>query len=104
MRKISPGTKTRPRVSVHRTNKHIYAQFVDDEKGAPLFSMSDTHLTEKEKAKKTKTEVAFMLGEKAAAKAKTKKIKTIVFDRGRKRYHGRIKALAEGLRKGGLKF
>ncbi len=104
MRKALFGTKKRPRVSVHRSNKHIYAQFIDDESGTTLFTMADSALSKKDTEKKTKSEIAFVLGEKAAEKAKAKKIKEIVFDRGRKRYHGRIKALAEGLRKGGLKF
>ncbi len=103
MKKALVGTKKRPRASVFRSNKHIYVQFVDDEKGVSLFSISDSHLT-KDMEKKTKTEIAFALGEKAAETAKSKKISEIVFDRGRKVYHGRIKAVAEGMRKGGLNF
>lgn len=98
------GTKNRPRASVFRSNKHMYVQFVDDENGVSLFSLSDSHLTKKDTEKKTKTDIAFALGEKAAETAKSKKVSEIVFDRGRKRYHGRIKAVAEGMRKGGLKF
>lgn len=106
MREIK-GTTKRPRLSVFRSNKAIYAQIIDDEKGKTLVAASERDLnkkTKKPKNKKTKMEKAEMVGEVLAKKALKKKIKTIVFDRGKYPYHGRVKALAEGARKGGLKF
>ncbi|OGC53982.1 50S ribosomal protein L18 [candidate division WWE3 bacterium RIFCSPHIGHO2_01_FULL_48_15] len=96
--KIS-GTGQRPRLSVFRSGKHIFAQLINDEKGETLISGSDYDLK-----KGTKVERAGEVGEKLAASALKKKIKKAVFDRGGFRYHGRIKALAEGARKGGLEF
>jgi large subunit ribosomal protein L18 len=98
--KIS-GTKERPRLNVFRSSKHTYAQIIDDNKQVTIISMSDKSATD---TKKTKTEKAFQLGEKIAEKAKEKKIDKIVFDRSGYLYHGRVKALADGARKGGLKF
>ncbi len=97
--KIS-GDSQRPRLHVFRSLKHIYVQLIDDTKGKTLLAGSDHEIS----GKKNKTEVAFMLGEKIAEKAKEKKIKEVVFDRGGNIYHGRIKAVADGARKGGLKF
>lgn len=94
------GTEDRPRLSVFRSNKSIYVQVIDDTKGVTLVSLSDKKLAKK----MTKTERARKTGEELAKKAKAKKISKVVFDRGGYRYHGRIKALAEGARKGGLKF
>lgn len=96
------GTRRRPRLSVFRSNKHIYAQIVDDTNNATLASANDEHI--KSKNKKNKTEIALMVGETVAKKAIKKKIKSVVFDRSGYRYHGRVKALADGARKGGLKF
>ena len=95
------GTTLRPRLSVHRSTKHISAQIIDDQKQLTL--VSGTSLTLK-KAKLTKTQLAQSVGETIAKKAKLKKIKQVVFDRGAYQYHGRVKALAEAVRKGGLKF
>jgi len=92
------GTSKRPRLSVFRSLKHIYAQLVDDEKGVTITHANDCEMKGK------KTDNAFAVGEEIAKKAKEKKIKEIVFDRGGYLYHGRVKALAEGARKGGLKF
>lgn len=97
--KIS-GTATRPRLSVFRSLKNNYAQLIDDENGVVLASSSDL----KSKDKGTKTEKAKKVGEEIAKKAAEKKITTIVFDRNGYKYHGRIKALADGAREGGLKF
>jgi len=94
------GSSKRPRLSVFRSNKHLYAQLIDDDKAVTLVAASDKGF----KGKYTKTDIAGMVGETLAKKAKTKKISKVVFDRGSYRYHGRIKALAEGARKGGLKF
>jgi len=103
------GTKECPRLCVFRSNKYIYAQLIDDEKGKTLLSVTD----KKPKPKtKTKTKVkessninsALEVGKILAEKAIEKKIKKIVFDRGGYKYHGRVKAIAEGARQGGLKF
>lgn len=101
------GTAERPRLSVFRSNRKIYAQLIDDEKGKTLIAASERELdkkTKKQKNRKTKTERASLVGELLAKRAAKKKIKQVVFDRGSYRYHGRVKALAEGARKGGLKF
>jgi len=82
----------RPRISVFRSNKYIYAQVINDEKGQTLAS-----------AKADGTE-AFSVGEALAKKAKAKKITKVVFDKGGYKYHGQVKAVAEGARKGGLEF
>ncbi len=100
------GTSKVPRLSVFRSNKHIYAQIVDDEKGNTLVFASDLEFNEGElkNSKKTKLQRASTVGELLAKKALRKKIKKIVFDRNGYKYHGRVKALAEGARKGGLIF
>ncbi len=95
------GTQERPRLQVFRSLNHTYAQVIDDDKNITIFSMKDDASSG---TKKTKTERAFQLGEKIAEKAKEKKIKEVVFDRSGYLYHGRVKALADGARKGGLKF
>lgn len=100
--KIS-GTKLYPRFSVFRSNKHISCQLIDDKGGKTLVSASDVEIKNK-KTKKKKSEVAFMVGELIADKAIKKDIKKIVFDKGCYKYHGRVKSIAEGARKGGLKF
>ncbi|AEB12445.1 50S ribosomal protein L18 [Marinithermus hydrothermalis] len=90
----------RLRLSVHRSLKHIYAQIIDDEKGHTLVASSSLAL----KLSGTKTEVARKVGEDIAKKALEKGITKVVFDRGPFKYHGRVKALAEGAREGGLEF
>ena len=93
------GTQERPRLSVFRSNKYIYAQLIDDEKGVTLAAASDLA------AKKgTKVERAKEVGAALAKEAKGKKVTSIVFDRGGFLYTGRVKALAEGAREGGLTF
>lgn len=99
--KIS-GTKERPRFSVFSSNKHIYAQLIDDEKGETLIASSDLEL--KNLAKLTKKDIAKKVGEVLAEKAIKKNIKKVVFDRGSYKFHGRIKALADGAREKGLDF
>jgi large subunit ribosomal protein L18 len=94
------GTKNRPRLSVFRSNKHIFLQLIDDNAKKTLISASDL----KTKIKGTKTEIARKVGKKLAESAKLKKIKNVVFDRGGYKYHGRVKAAAEGVREGGLQF
>ena len=96
------GTLVKPRLSIFRSNKYIYAQIVDDVKGQTLIGASETELTTKEKIKKS--DRAKELGLLIAKKAATKKVTEVVFDRGSYRYHGRVKAVAEGAREGGLKF
>lgn len=100
--KIS-GSAERPRLAVYRSNKEIYAQVVDDKSGKTLAAASSR---EKEISgqKGTKTEIATIVGKRIAEKAKAAGIETVVFDRNRFIYHGRVKALAEGAREGGLKF
>lgn len=92
----------RPRLSVFRSLKHISAQIIDDAKGTTLVSVSDRQLTVS--GKKTKTEIAALVGEALGAKAKAKKITNVTFDRGRYAYFGRVKALAEAARQKGLEF
>lgn len=96
------GTGSRPRLNVNRSNVHIYGQIIDDEKQVTLVSLSDIGIKKAEKM--TKTQVAELVGEGIAKKAIAKKIKKVVFDRNGFVYHGRVKALAEGARKGGLNF
>jgi len=98
------GTNKRPRLSVFRSNKHVYVQLVNDGEGKTLISLGDMNLSKTMMKDKTKVEIAGLLGEEIAKKAKLKKISSIVFDRGGYKYHGRVKAVAEGARKGGLKF
>jgi large subunit ribosomal protein L18 len=99
IRKVMSGTEARPRLAVFKSSQHIYAQIIDDNKGVTLAAASDLAIktgTKKEKATK--------VGEDVAKIALAKKLKKIVFDRGGFRYHGRVEALAEGARKGGLEF
>lgn len=99
------GTSQRPRVSVFRSLRHIYAQIIDDEKGHTLCSASSLELKKDLQGQKlTKTQIAEKVGEVLAKRALEKGIKKVVFDRGPYKYHGRIKALAEMLRKNGLDF
>lgn len=99
------GTPERPRLSVFRSNRFIYVQIIDDVNKRTLLSGSDRDLINGPKGKKlSKTERARELGKLIAKKAKQAKITKIVFDRGAYRYHGRIKAVADGAREGGLEF
>ncbi|MEK7203576.1 MAG: 50S ribosomal protein L18 [Patescibacteria group bacterium] len=100
VRAVVKGTKDRPRLSVFRSANHIYAQLIDDVKSITLLSSSDLE----EALDKNKSKVAFKVGEILAVKALKKGINNVVFDRGGYKYHGRVKALAEGARQGGLKF
>jgi large subunit ribosomal protein L18 len=97
--KIS-GTAMCPRLSVFRSNKSIYLQLIDDATGKTIVSAHTGEL----KAKGAKTEAGFELGKLLAKKAQDKKIENIVFDRGGYKYHGRVKAVADGAREGGLGF
>ena len=105
VRKKVSGTKERPRLCVFRSHKHIYCQVIDDEAGHTLAAASSLTPEVREKAQgKKKTEVAKLVGETVAKRCLEKGIKAVVFDRAGYRYHGRVKALAEGAREGGLKF
>lgn len=97
------GTAQRPRVSVFKSNRNLFVQFINDETGKTIISSKVLSGT-KSKIKGNKTDIASKLGESLAEEAKKAGIKEIVFDRGGFKYHGRIKAFADGLRKGGIKF
>ena len=97
------GTSECPRLSIFSSNKHIFAQIIDDTKGKTLVSASDFEKGSKG-MKGTKAEVSKQIGATLATRAKEKKIKKVVFDRGGKLYHGRVKAVADGAREGGLEF
>ncbi|HET7165796.1 MAG TPA: 50S ribosomal protein L18 [Pseudolabrys sp.] len=103
--KLAAGTSGRARLSVFRSSKHIYAQLIDDVKGATLAAASSLEKTTREGAK-TGADIAAAkaVGKLIAERAKEKGIKDVVFDRGGYLYHGRIKALADAAREGGLNF
>ena len=96
------GTSDCPRLCVFRSNTNIYAQIINDENGSTLVSASS--LDKDLKIKNLNVEAATKVGESLAKKAKKAGIKTVVFDRGGYKYHGRVKALAEAARENGLKF
>jgi large subunit ribosomal protein L18 len=95
------GSAERPRLSVYRSNRGVFAQLVDDDSGRTLAGVS---WTEEELRKLGRLEQSKRAGELLAARAKSAGIEACVFDRGGYRYHGRVRALAEGAREGGLKF
>ncbi|HEV2751027.1 MAG TPA: 50S ribosomal protein L18 [Gemmatimonadales bacterium] len=97
------GSPERPRLVVFRSSKHIYAQVVDDVRGVTLVGAGDTSEGIQVDGK-GKTARSFALGRLIAAKAKAKGIAKVVFDRGGYQYHGRVKAVADGARKGGLEL
>lgn len=103
IRKRIFGTEDRPRLTVFRSNKQIYAQLIDDDNGHTLVAASslDKSLNEE---KVTKTELAAKVGSLVGNKAKEAGIEEVVFDRNGYLYHGRVKALADAARKAGLKF
>ena len=101
IRKIVSGTAAKPRLSVFRSNKEIYAQLIDDVNGVTLLAASSR---EKEVGKGTNVVVATAVGKLVAEKAVKAGIENVTFDRGGYLYHGRIKSLAEGARAAGLKF
>jgi len=99
------GSSSRPRLCVFRSLNHIYAQLIDDHKGATLSSASSLDPEIRgDSADKTKTEIAKLVGTLIAKRASAQGIKAVVFDRGGYQYHGRVKALAEAARANGLKF
>jgi large subunit ribosomal protein L18 len=102
IRKKLIGTTARPRLCVFRSNRYIYAQVIDDTKQKVMFAYSSSHL--KDTKTKKKTEVATEVGKMIGKIAVEKGIKQVAFDRAGYRYHGRVKALAEGARAAGLEF
>ncbi len=103
IRKIVSGTEARPRLSVFRSNKEIYAQIVDDVTGKTI-SAASSRDKDISSAKGNKSEVAALVGKAVAERALKAGVETISFDRGGYLYHGRVKSLAEGAREAGLKF
>ncbi len=105
VRKLVSGTAECPRLSVYRSEKNIYVQFIDDVSGTTLASCSTLEkAVQGEVAGKTKTEAAKIVGKIAGERAKEKGIGTVVFDRGGYHYTGRVQALADGAREAGLEF
>jgi large subunit ribosomal protein L18 len=102
VRKKVFGTEERPRLVVFRSAKHIYAQLINDDAGLTVVSASTTDT--KIDGSKSSKGAATAIGQSIAKKAQSKNIKTVVFDRGGFRYHGRVKALADAAREAGLNF
>lgn len=102
IRKQTVGNTARPRLSVFRSNKYIYAQIIDDADGKTLLGAG--HIAAKKADKKTKTEQAYQIGKVLAKKALEKGITKVSFDRNGYKFHGRVKNLAEGAREGGLQL
>ena len=102
IRKSISGTSTRPRLSVFRSNKQIYAQVIDDVKGVTITSASSNVKDTTQKV--NKTDQAKLIGKEIAENASKAGIKEVVFDRNGYLYHGRVKALADSARENGLKF
>jgi large subunit ribosomal protein L18 len=100
VRKKVAGTAERPRLAVYRSNRHIYVQLIDDRAAATLAAASDTEV----EVSKGKTDSAKEVGKLIADRAKGAGIDRVVFDRGGRRYHGRVAAVAEGAREGGLQI
>jgi large subunit ribosomal protein L18 len=103
IRKVVSGTTERPRLSVFRSNKEIYAQIVDDVTGKTIAAASSRD-KDISKEKETKSEIAKLVGKSIGEKAIKAGLESISFDRGGYLYHGRVKSLAEGAREAGLKF
>ncbi len=105
IRKTLGGTPVRPRLAVFRSNKHIYAQIIDDAKGATLVSVSTLDSDAKKDLKNGgNVAAAKTVGKLVAQRAQAKGIENVLFDRGGYIYHGRVKALADAAREAGLKF
>src|SRR3990172_1691281 len=106
IRKKIQGTSERPRLTIYRSAKHIYAQIIDDTTGKTLVSAStlSKDLREDVKNVKSSVEICKLVGKHAAKRALEKKIQQVVYDRNGYLYHGRVKAVADGAREGGLKF
>ncbi len=105
VRRVIMGTEERPRLNVFRSAAHIYAQIIDDIRGATLTAASSLDKSLRESLKSTGgIEAAKAVGKLIADRAKAANVSTVVFDRGGRKYHGRIKALADASREGGLQF
>ena len=105
IRKKIYGTSEKPRLAVFRSLRHIYVQIIDDSKGSTIVSASSLEKTVRERSDLgDKSAVAKHIGELAAARAAEKGVRTVVFDRSGFLYHGRVKAVSDGAREGGLKF
>lgn len=104
IRKKITGTSEQPRLRVFKSNKHIYAQIIDDSVGRTLVAMSTKDKEFVIGEETSKSGAAKVVGQKIAERAKAAGIEQVVFDRGGYLYHGRVKALSEGAREGGLKF
>jgi large subunit ribosomal protein L18 len=104
IRRIIKGTAERPRLSVFRSNKQIYAQLIDDVTGKTIVSSSSREESLSSAGKQTKVQQAEAVGKQLAEKALAAGLSEVVFDRGGYLYHGRIKSLADGARNAGLKF
>jgi large subunit ribosomal protein L18 len=105
IRKRVSGTAERPRLAVNFSGKHVYAQVIDDDSGKTLASVSTTEKDFRGKGKAAANRAtAEQVGKTIAERAKAKKVGTVVFDRGGFLYHGKVKALADAAREGGLKF
>ncbi len=104
IRKKISGTNDRPRLSVFRSNKHIYAQIINDSDGKTLVAASSLNKEIVDKKEVTKAEQAKLVGKLLSEKALNSDIKSVVFDRNGYIYHGRVKALADAVREGGIIF
>ena len=104
VRKRLRGTPERPRLSVHRTSRQIYVQAIDDFNGVTLAASSSLDQELKGSLSGPGVDVAKKVGESVAKRLSEKGVRTVVFDRGWFKYHGRVKAVAEGAREGGLEF
>ena len=104
VRKNISGTKERPRLRVFKSNKHIYAQIIDDVQGVTMVAMSTVEKDFDKGENKDKKDAAKTVGKIIAERALAVGISKVVFDRGGYLYHGRVKSLSEGAREGGLQF
>lgn len=104
IRKKIVGTNERPRLRVFKSSKHIYAQVIDDVAGHTLCAMSTCDKAFEAGDEKGKKDMAHQVGKLLAEKAKEKGVERVIFDRGGYIYHGRVKALSDGAREGGLQF
>ncbi len=104
IRKKVKGTALRPRLCLHTSNKHIYIQAIDDDKGVTLASLNSLDKELKDEGLKANKETAVKLGKLFAEKAREKGVEKVVFDRNGRLYHGAVKAFAEAAREGGLEF
>lgn len=105
LRKKVSGTPQRPRLAVHFSGKHIYAQVIDDEVGKTIAAVQTTEKEfSEDKSSRANTETAEKVGKLIASRAKSMRVTKVVFDRGGFIYHGKVKALADAAREGGLEF